>query len=132
MGFAKLLIAWALSMAVYAASIHAWYAVQGRATTASVKGGALEAFMGLGVLLAIPGFLFAVVVGWPILSRLGALRPAWLVPLVAAGVLAALMWGLAMLMLPAGWRGAGYALAGYAAVLGLVWGCLDLAIRPAR
>lgn len=131
MGFARLLIAWALSMALYAAIIQAWYVVQGRETAAFVKG-ALEGFIGLGVLLAIPTFLFALVVGWPILSRLDTLRPAWLVPLVAAGVLALLMWILAMLMLPAGWRGTGYALVGYAAVLGVVWGCLDLALPAAR
>ena len=33
--------------------------------------------------------------------------------------------------LPDGWRGAGYALVGYAAVLGLIWGCLTLTTVPA-
>lgn len=131
MGFAKLLISWALSMAIYAAIIQAWQAAQGRATSGLVKG-AVEGFIGLGVLLAIPSFVFALIVGWPILSRLDSLRPAGLVPLVASAVLALLMWILTTLLLPAGWRGAGHALVGYAAVLGLVWGCLHLAIASAR
>jgi hypothetical protein len=42
------------------------------------------------------------------------------------------MWVLAALMLPDGWRGAGDALVGYAAVLGLVWGCLSLVTAPAN
>lgn len=121
MGFVKLLIAWALSIAIYAAIIQGWYTAKGEATSDFAKG-IVEGFMGLGILLAIPSLLFALIVGWPTMSGLASLRPAWLLPLVAAAVLALLMWMLATLMLPDGWRGAGHALAGYAAVLGLVWG----------
>lgn len=126
-GFAKLLIGWALSMAIYAAVIEAWYAAKGEATS-----GFAEGLLGLGILLAIPSFLFALIVGWPTMSWLASLRPAWVTPFIAAAVFALLMWALAALMLPAGWRGAGHALVGYAAVLGLVWGCLNLATSPAR
>lgn len=131
MAFAKLLIAWVLSMAVYAAIIQAWFATQGKATSGLGRG-VVEGFMGLGILLAIPTFLFALVVGWPTLSFLANLRPALLVPLAAAAVLAALMCVLAKLMLPAGWGGAAHALVGYAAVLGLVWGCLNVVTATAR
>ena len=127
MGFAKLLIGWALSLAIYAAVIQAWYAAKGEATS-----GFVEALLGLGILLAVPSFLFALIVGWPTMSWLAGLRPAWVAPPVAAAVLALLMWVLATILLPAGWRGAGHALVGYAAVLGLVWGCLNLATSPAR
>lgn len=131
MSFVRLLVAWALSMAIYAGIIQAWYAAKGEATSGFAKGVA-EGFLGLGILLAIPTFLFALVVGWPTLSWLANLRPAWLVPLAGAAVLALAMWVLTALMLPDGWRGAGLALVGYAAVLGFVWACLDLATGPAR
>ena len=131
MGFAKLLIAWALSMAIYATIIQAFYAAKGKATSGFAEGVA-EGFMGLGILLAIPSFLFALIVGWPTLSWLVNLRPTWLVPLVAAAVFASIMWVLATLMLPSGWRGVVYALVGYAAVLGLVWACLTLATAPSE
>ena len=87
--------------------------------------------MGLGILLAIPSFVFALAIGWPTMSWLANLRPALLLPIVAAAVLAGVMWVLATLMLPDGWRGAAHALVGYAAVLGFVWGCLSLATMPA-
>ena len=131
MGFVKLLIAWALSMAVFAVTIQAWDAAKGPATSGFVKG-SVDGFIGLGILLAIPTFLFALIIGWPIMSWLANLRPAVLSPLVAAAVLALLMWVLATLMLPDGWRGAGHALVAYAAVLGLVWACLNLATAPGR
>jgi fructose-specific phosphotransferase system IIC component len=125
------MVAWALSMAVYSALIHAWFAAKGKATSGFVQG-TVEGFLGLGILLAIPSFLFALVIGWPTMSWLAHLRPALLIPLVAATVLGAVMWVLATLMLPDGWRGAAHALVGYAAVLGIVWGCLNLATVPAR
>ena len=131
MAIAKLLIAWVLSMAVYAAIIQAWFATQGKATSGLGRG-VMESFMGLGILLAIPTLLFALVVGWPTLYFLANLRPAWLVPLVAAAVLATLMWVLATFSLPDGWGGAAHALVGYAAVLGLVWGCLNAVTSTAR
>ena len=131
MGFAKLLIAWALSMPIYATIIRAWDGTRGKATSGFAEGIA-EGFMGLGILLAVPSFLFALIVGWPTLSWLANLRPAWLVPLVAATVFPLIMWVLATLMLPDGWRGAVHALVGHAAVLGLVWGCLNLATAPVR
>ena len=131
MSFVRLLVAWALSLAIYAAIIQAWYAAKGEATSGFAKGIA-EGFMGLGILLAIPTFLFALIVGWPTMSWLASLRPAWLLPLAAAAVLALVMWVLTAMMLPEGWRGAGHALVGYAAVLGLVWACLNLATAPAR
>jgi hypothetical protein len=126
-GFAKLLIGWALSMAIYAAITHAWYAAKAQATS-----GFAEGLLGLGILLAIPSFIFALIVGWPTMAWLASLRPAWLVPFAAAAALALIMWLLTTLMLPAGWRGAGHALVGYAAVLGLVLGCLNLASAPGR
>lgn len=131
MGFAKLLIAWALSLALYAAIIQAWFAAQGKAAGGFAKGVG-EGFLGLGILLAIPTFLFALIIGWPVLSWLSNVRPLWLVPLAAAATFALLMWILSALMLPDGWRGAGHGLVGYAAVLGLVWACLNLATSPAR
>lgn len=131
MGFIKLLIAWPLSMAIYYAIVQGWRAAKGEATSDFLKG-MVDGFIGLGILLAIPTLLFALVVGWPIMSWLASLRPPWLLPVVAPAVLALLMWVLATLMLTDGWRGAGYALAGYAAVLGLVWACLHLATAPAR
>ena len=42
-----------------------------------------------------------------------------------------LMWVLTAPMLSDNWHGAGQALVGYAAVLGLVWGCLNLVAAPA-
>ena len=105
MSFVRLLVAWALSMAIYSALIQAWFAAKGKATSGFAQG-TVEGFMGLGILLAIPSFLFALIVGWPTLSWLANLRPALLVPLVAAVVLAVVMWILATLMLPDGWRGA--------------------------
>lgn len=131
MSFVRLLVAWALSMAIYSAVIQAWFAVKGKATSGFAEG-TVEGFMGLGILVAIPSFLFALIVGWPTLSWLANLRPAWLVPVLAAGALAVAMWVLATLMLPDGWRGVAYALVGYAAVLGFVWACLNLAMAPAR
>lgn len=131
MGFVRLLVAWALSMAIYSALIHAWFAAKGKATSGFVQG-TVEGFMGLGILLAIPSFLFALVIGWPTMSWLANLRPALLLPLVAPAVLGAVMWVLATLMLPDGWRGAAHALVGYAAVLGFVWACLNIATAPAR
>jgi hypothetical protein len=130
MGFARLVIAWALSMAIYAAIIAGWSAAKGEATGGLGKG-VVEGFLGLGILLAIPTFLFAVVIAWPTMSWLASLRPSWILPPAAAAAFALLMWLLASLMLPDGWRGAGHALVGYAAVLGLVWGCLNLAAAPA-
>ena len=127
MGFAKLLIGWALSMAVYVTIIVTWNSSKG-----AYQSGFVEALLGIGILIAIPSFLFALIVGWPTMSGLASLRPAWLVPLVAGPVLGLLMWILAALMLPSDWRGAGHALVGYAAVLGLVWGCLSLVTAPAR
>ena len=108
-------------MPVYTAVVVAWNPAKGAART-----GFLEASLGLGLLLAIPSFLFALILGWPLMSLLASLRPAWLVPLAAGPVFALLMWILTALILPEGWRGAGHALIGYAAVLGLVWGCLNL------
>ncbi len=131
MGFAKLLIAWALSLAVYAALIQGWYAAQGKATSGFGQGVG-EGFLGLGILLAIPTFLFALVIGWPVVSWLSNLRPALLIALVAPATLALIMWLLSALMLPDGWRGAGHALIGYAAVLGFVWACLNLTATPGK
>jgi hypothetical protein len=125
-GFAKLLIAWALSMVIYAAIIQAWYAANGQAASGFVEG-----LLGLSILLAVPTFLFALIVGWPTMSWVASARPAWVVPLGAGALFALLMWVLATLMLPDGWRGAGLALVGYAAVLGLVWSSLNLATAPA-
>jgi hypothetical protein len=126
MGLVKLLVAWALSMTIYVAVIQGWNAARGKAAT-----GFGEGLLGLGILLAIPSFMFAVIVGWPAVAWLTNLRPAWLVPLAAGAVLSSLMWILTTLLLPDGWRGAGQALVAYAAVLGLVWGCLNLATaRP--
>jgi hypothetical protein len=124
--FVKPLIAWALSLPVYAAILVAWNPSNGAAQTDFV-----EALLGIGILLVMPGFLFTLIVGWPTMSVLVALRPAWLVPLVAGPVFALLMWVLAALMLADDWRGAGDALIGYAAALGVVWGCLNLVTRPA-
>jgi len=62
-GFAKLLIGWALSMVIYAAFIQAWYAANGKPNS-----GFVEALQGLGILLAIPSFLFALIVGWPAMA----------------------------------------------------------------
>ena len=131
MGFIRLLIAWALSFAIYAAVIHVWFAAKGRATSGFTQGVA-EGFIGLGILLAIPSFLFALIIGWPTMSALASLRPLFLVPLAAMIAFAFIMWVLATLMLPDGWRGAAHALVGYAAVLGLVWACLNLATAPAK
>ena len=121
MGFVKLLAAWTLSLPVYAALIQGWYGKRNAA------GGFVEAFLGLGILLALPSFLFALIVGWPAMSALAGLSPDWLLPPLASALFGLLMWMLAALAFPSGWRGAGYALAGHAAVLGLVWGCLILA-----
>ena len=126
MGFAKLLIGWSLSMAIYTVIVMAWHSAKGQA-----RSGFIEALLGLGILLAIPSFLFALIVGWPIMSWLAGLRPVWLVPPVAGAVFALLTWVLTAFMLPEGWRGAGDVLVGYAAVLGLVWGCLNLTAAPA-
>lgn len=126
MSFTKLLIAWVLSMVIYAFILEACSVARGKA-----RSGFVEAFAGLGVLLAIPGILFALIVGWPMMSWLGSLSPAWLVPVVATAIFALLMWVLTTLLLPGGWRGAGHALVGYAAVLGVVWGCINLASAPA-
>lgn len=118
-------------MSIYAALIQAWFAARGQATSGFTRG-TMETFIGLGILLAIPTFLFSLVVAWPAMSALTPLRPAWLVPLVAAALLALVMWGLARMMLPTGWLGVEQTLIGYAAVLGLVCGCLHLAGLPAR
>lgn len=127
MGFVKLIIGWALSLVIYAAIIQAWYAAIGRSNS-----GFVEALLGLGILLAIPSLLFALIVAWPTMTWLASLRPTWVAPLVAAALFALLMWVLATLMLPDGWRGAGLALVGHSVVLGLVLGCLNLAMAPAR
>lgn len=126
MAFAKVLIAWCLSLAVYTAILMAWLASNGEA-----ESGFIEALSGLGILLAVPTFFFAFIVAWPVTSLLDKFRPVLLMPIIAGAVLAAIMWVLTALMLPEGWRGAGHALIGYAAVLGLVWGCLDLITAPA-
>lgn len=130
MSFARLLVAWALSMAIYAAIIQTWHAAKGQAP-GSFASGMLEGFIGLGILLAIPTLLFAFIVGWPVMSWLAQMRPAWLMPLLAAALLALVMWVLAAIILPGGWHGAEQALVDYAAVLGLVWGCLNLAAARA-
>jgi hypothetical protein len=129
--FARLLVAWALSMAIFAAIIQAWHAAEGQGTSGFASG-MLETFIGIGILLAIPTFIFALVVGWPTVSWLAHIRQAWLVPLLAAAVLALAMWVLAKIMLPGGWLGVEQTLVGYAAVLGFVWGCLNLAAAPAE
>lgn len=126
MGFVNLLIGWAVSMAVYAALI-----VFAMPSKGSGPRRFADSLLGIGILLAIPTFLFALILGWPIMAGLAALRPAWLVPVVAGPVLALLMWGLQALMLPEGWRGAGRALVGYAAVLGIVWGYLNVTAATA-
>jgi len=69
-GFAKLLITWALSMAIYATLIQAFDAARGEATS-----GFAEGFISVGGLLAIPSFLFAPIVGWPTLSWLCICAP---------------------------------------------------------
>ena len=107
--------------------MQAWGAASGKPNS-----GFVQALLGLGILLAIPTFLFALFVGWPTMTWLAGLRPAWLVPLVAGAVFALLMWVLGTLLLPDGWRGVRDALVVYTAVLGLVWGCLNLATAPAR
>ena len=127
MGFAKLLIGWVLSMVIYAALVQVWYAAKGEANN-----GFVEALLGLGVLLAIPSFLFALIIGWPTMTWLASLPAAWLVPFVAGAVFALLVWVLTMIMLPDGWRGAAHALVGHATVLGLVWGFLNLITARAR
>lgn len=121
MNFVKLLIAWALAMVIYAVIVETW-SVANRRSSYSFLG----AIGGLGLLLAIPSLLFALIVGWPTMSWLAGLRPAWLVPAVAAATFALLMWLLTKLMLPSGWRGAGQALVGYAAVLGAIWASIAL------
>lgn len=123
MGFAKLLMAWALSFVLYAAAIHA--VSRGRA---GARSGFVHGLLGLGILLALPTFLFALLVGWPAMWLLSGLHPAWLAPLIAAPSFAAIMWVLATRALPDGWRGAAHALVFYAAMLGLVWGCLHAAL----
>ena len=82
-----------------------------------------------GVLLAT--FLFALVVGWPTMAWLAQLRTGWLLPLVASAIFALVMWVLTKIMLPNGWVGVEQTLIGYAAVLGLVWGCINIAATPA-
>lgn len=131
MSFARLLVAWVLSMAIFAAIIQAWHAAEGKATSGFASG-MLEMFIGLGILLTIPTFIFALVVGWPTMSWLAQIPQAWLVPLLAAAVFALAMWVLAQIMLPGGWLGVEQTLVGYAAVLGFVWGCLNLAAVPAK
>ena len=121
MSFAKLLIGWAVSHVIYAAFIHAWFVARG------AHNGFVEGLIGLGILLAIPTFVFSLVVAWPTIFWLSNVRPAWLVALIAVAVLALFMWVLTSLLLPDGWRGAGQALVGYAAVLGFVLGCLNVA-----
>ena len=127
MGFAKLLIGWALSLVIYAVVIQAWYVASGRTNS-----GFAEGLLGLGILLAIPSLVFTLIVGRPTMTWLASLHPAWLAPLVAAAVFALCMWVLATLMVPDGWHGAALALVGHAAVLGLVLGCLNLASAPTR
>lgn len=122
MSFAKLLIGWGLSIMIYAGLVQGWFAASGKPSSSF-----FEASLGLGILLAIPGFLFALVVGWPTMSWLASKQLTWLTPLAAALALPLIMWILTSLMLPAGWNGAGHSLVGYAAVLGLVWGSLNLA-----
>jgi hypothetical protein len=125
MGFARLLISWAIAMLVYAAAFQFWYFARGKVTSGFVEG-----LLGLSVLLAIPTFLFALFVGWPVMSLLAGLRPAWILPPVAGAALAVLMGLLAGLILPASVRGVGHSLAIYAGVLGLVWGCILLILLP--
>jgi len=127
MGFAKLLIGWALSMVICATLALGQSAVRGKPTS-----GFLEALLGLGVLLAIPSFLFALIAGWPTMSWLASQRLGWLLPIVAAAVLASIMWVLTKLLLPSGWHGVEHTLVAYAAVLGLVWGCLNLVTASDR
>lgn len=120
-GFATMLGAWALSTIVYTIAV----LFVGRAK-GSRNSGFGEAFRGIFILLAIPGFLSALIVGWPAISLLAGIVPNWLLPLAAGALFAFAMLVLSALMLPAGWRGAAHALTGFGAVLGLVWGGLDL------
>jgi len=128
--FVRLVSAWLLSMALYAAIIQGWHAAKGQPTS-GFGSHILEIIMGLGVLLAIPTFLFALVVGWPTMAWLAQLRTGWLLPLVASAIFALVMWVLTKIMLPNGWVGVEQTLIGYAAVLGLVWGCINIAATPA-
>lgn len=116
-------------MLVLAATMQAWSAAQGNPPR-NFASGILEGFIGLGILLAIPTLLFALVIGWPTFSALSGLRPAWLIPFVAAAVLALIMWVLMRLMLPSGWLGVEQTLVAYAMILGLVAGSLSLLWKP--
>ncbi len=120
MGFLKLLIGWAVSLAVYASIVAASNSSGGRTNS-----GFAEAMLGISVLIAIPGFLFALVIGWPIMTGLRTMVSPWLLPVAAGLAFAFVMWVLTNVALPDGWRGAGQGLIGYATVLGFVWGSLN-------
>ncbi len=75
MSFAKLMIAWVLSTAIYAMFVQGRYAGTGKPHS-----GFGEALLGLGALLAIPSFLFALILGWPTMSLLARQQPGWLLP----------------------------------------------------
>lgn len=122
MSFAKVLLAWAISMPIFVIVIHSW-----RLVNAQENSGFLETLLGVGVLLLIPSLLFAIIVGWPAAHSLSGLRPAWLSPPVTGALLAFLMWVSTRLLLPNGWVGVEYTLVAYAASLGLVIGCINLA-----
>ena len=104
MGFANILIAWALSWVALAVAMQAWSSVQARSARNFLEG-VLAGLVGLGVLLAIPTILFAFLIGWPVTYLLSGLQPAWLILLLAGPLLALAMKLLMKVLLPNGWQG---------------------------
>lgn len=122
--FSKMAAAWALSMVAFPLAAVFIGRAMGHADS-----GLREAILSLGILLWLPSILFALLIGWPVMSAVAGLRPQWLLPLIAGAVLSLVMFVLSAAMMPDNWRGATYALAGYGATLGLIWGSI-LALTP--
>lgn len=117
--FSKMATAWLLSMLAFPIATVLVGRLMGHSDS-----GVREAILGLGILLLLPSILFALVMGWPIMSALDGLRPPALLPPIAAAALALVMFVVGTALMPDNWRGATYTLTAYGATLGLVWGSI--------
>jgi hypothetical protein len=93
-----------------------------------LRGNVLDGALGIGLIVGLPMLVFSAVIALPLSYYLIGIRPNWLATLAAMAVFGSVAAVLAVVIFPVGWRGAAQALIVFAALLGLFWGLIGLAM----